>query len=177
MTVNYTPLWRTSQSWRSEHATQSWSSPNNSPLRVSSPFGLWQTKAFPSTKPRPIHGDYPNPFGGGSLGDEWRLEVNPELILEFEGVSSSEDYVIRQAKIVRKWIERTAGQRLSRGDADGVTDDHSTDSSISTVFIVHGHNEKTLGDVARTIYQLVGREAVILKWTPSLGQPDRLLKS
>src|ERR1035441_10838186 len=53
MTVNYTPLWRTSQSWRSEHATQSWSSPNNSPLRVSSPFGLWQTKAFPSTKPRP----------------------------------------------------------------------------------------------------------------------------
>jgi hypothetical protein len=45
--------------------------------------------------------DYPNPFAGGSLGDDfWTLHINVQSARQFRDVETLDDYFVRQASII-----------------------------------------------------------------------------
>ncbi len=55
--------------------------------------------------------DYPNAFAGGSMGDEWALNVNQATVIFFENAASPQQYVERQFEIIEGWAKEQ-DQRL-----------------------------------------------------------------
>jgi hypothetical protein len=57
--------------------------------------------------PKFVSTDHPTPFAGGSQGDGWVLGINGSLVMEFENVGNSEEYVARQLKIIKGWCDES----------------------------------------------------------------------
>lgn len=128
-----------------------------------------------------LQSDFPNALGGGSLGETWAMYVNEELVLDLSEVSSPQSYVDAQIKIIRRWVEQTSptpdtvsteirpNGRYGSSWAEQLI---KADGPISSdqIFIVHGHDVETLGEVAREVTKLTGKEAIVLHQQPNKGQ-------
>lgn len=67
--------------------------------------------------------DHPTPFAGGGISDDWSLNVNPSLVMQFEDIATPEDYVERQLEIVRTWATDCESQ-VSRAQIRSDTQPH-----------------------------------------------------
>lgn len=98
-----------------------------------------------------VGADYPNPFAGGGIGDEWELLVNENLITDFDGVTNPVEYEQCQLKIIRGWCVAAQPNR----------DRLAPVSPTSTAFIVMPFREEwsdTMYDfIRRCIDRLDGR--------------------
>jgi hypothetical protein len=76
---------------KSEDVRATWPHADDEILRLLPPF-VWS--------------DHPTPFAGGGGGVEgWSLMVDENLIMRFEGVTTSKQYVERQLEIIHGWCE------------------------------------------------------------------------
>ena len=67
--------------------------------------------------PNFVGGDQPAPLVGGGTVNDWVMGVNEPVVMEFERVESSEDYVARQLRIIKGWCAEYDARRgaIERG--------------------------------------------------------------
>jgi len=49
--------------------------------------------------------DNPTAFAGGGGTPDWTVGIDRDLVMEFEGIESSSDYVDRQLRVIRGWCD------------------------------------------------------------------------
>ena len=100
--------------------------------------------------------DHPDPFAGGSSGDQWDLLVDSALVTEFEGITRPADYVERQLAVIRGWIEEQERQ----------TDVPSPIAALFATEQTDQYSRLPMSlDIARCRSELDGLESELMQWS------------